>query len=868
MSFAVGEMSSTQVAFGDFRIDPTNVRLTRGGQTVGLTQKAFDALLHLAQRPDELVTKEQLLKAVWPDVIVSDASVKVCIGEIRKALDDDPHNPRFIETVHRRGYRFIAKPLLDAPASRTVISTESKSTFVGRGEELDWLMQRYQKAATGSRETIFVTGRAGSGKTALIEAFVDQLRPSTEVAIGRCFEQFGASEPYLPVWEALQHVGAEPAETKVQVSAGSSVRLLRGIVETVERAARERTLLLVLEDLQWADYSTLDVISALAHRRGLCRLMLLCTYRHDEVLDRTSPLRVITRELLDRELAEARPLMPLSEGAVREFLAQRAPTAPSPNLASALHLRTAGHPLFLVQIIEELIEKGLLGERAALADAIEQIRTIVPASVVEMIDAQIESLDVTERQLLERAVVAGMEFSAAALVDDVDESGVGIVLAERACEELSRRHRFLESRGLIEWPDGTVCGGYRFIHDLYHHVVQARIPAARRAHLHRAVGIRLENAWMERAGEKAAELAGHFERGRDWPRAVRHLRRAADSALKQYAHREAVDYLRRAVAAIDRLPAAERGEHELPVLMSLAVNLGVTAGFGSPEVLTLHERAYALSRALGGARDAPLLFPVLWGIWVFHKVRSDLSLAQGLADELLALADQANDDGLRLQALQALAVTSLCRGKPRETVAAMERAEKIYDPKLHGENVRAFGQDPGVACLAFGAVALALLGEEARALRTSLRAEALARELQQPSSIALALHFAAMMHQCRDDAVSAEAKATEAFEVATAEGYSFWRAGSTIIRGWARVAQGDESSIDEIRRGLDAWLAGGSRTYHAYYLGLLADALLRLNRAEEARCVVDHAFEAIAKTGEHLSGPRLQELEAKLTQCD
>ncbi|HTL28049.1 MAG TPA: hypothetical protein VL282_02460, partial [Tepidisphaeraceae bacterium] len=111
-------------------------------------------------------------------------------------------------------------------------------------------------------------------------------------------------------------------------------------------------------------------------------------------------------------------------------------------------------------------------------------------------------------------------------------------------------------------------------------------------------------------------------------------------------------------------------------------------------------------------------------------------------------------------------------------------------------------------------------------------------------------------------------KATEAFEVATAEGYSFWRAGSTIIRGWARVAQGDESSIDEIRRGLDAWLAGGSRTYHAYYLGLLADALLRLNRAEEARCVVDHAFEAIAKTGEHLSGPRLQELEAKLTQCD
>src|SRR5690349_25146113 len=100
---------SAQLAFGEFQMDSGNARLTRSGETIALTPKAFDTLHYLAQQADELVTKEQLLKAIWPDVIVGDASVKVCIREIRKALVDDAQAPRFIDTVHRRGYRFIAK---------------------------------------------------------------------------------------------------------------------------------------------------------------------------------------------------------------------------------------------------------------------------------------------------------------------------------------------------------------------------------------------------------------------------------------------------------------------------------------------------------------------------------------------------------------------------------------------------------------------------------------------------------------------------------------------------------------------------------------------------------------------------------------
>ena len=356
----------------------------------------------------------------------------------------------------------------------------------------------------------------------------------------------------------------------------------------------------------------------------------------------------------------------------------------------------------------------------------------------------------------------------------------------------------------------------------------------------------MEAAWGERAPEVAAELATHFERGRDWSRAVHYLRRAADAATRQYAHREAVDYLRRAQAAMTHLSDEQRREHELGLLMSLGMNLQITRGCAAPEVEEIHARAYELCRAAPeGERSR---FPVLWGIWVFHKVRSDLSRARELATELLHMARAANDDALMLQAHQAMSVTALCSGDPRTTIAHMEQAEAIYDVARHAANATEFGQDPGVACLAFGAVAAQLCGDDRRAMTASNRALASARASQQPSSLALALHFAAILSQLRGDAAETRKYAEQCIALAVEEGFSFWYAGSTVLHGWALATdgEGDDAGIDEIRRGVSDWLATGSRTYHTYYLGLLADALLTRGKVEQALAVVDDAIEAAA----------------------
>jgi predicted ATPase len=256
-------------------------------------------------------------------------------------------------------------------------------------------------------------------------------------------------------------------------------------------------------------------------------------------------------------------------------------------------------------------------------------------------------------------------------------------------------------------------------------------------------------------------------------------------------------------------------------------------------------------------------FPVLWGIWLFHKVRSELREAEPLVGRLLSMAREAGDDALLLQAHQAACVTYLCLGNPSGTREHMAQAVAVYDPRRHAANTHQFGQDPGVACQAFGGVALWLLGDSEEALRVSTRALELARGLGQPSTLSVALHFAAMLHQCRGDPDAVERHASESAALATEEGFSFWSAGAAILRGWALAVRGDDEGIGQIRGGLDAWLDTGSRTYHAYFLGLLADALLRHGRPAEALEALGQAIEAARALPEGLWEAELYRLKGR-----
>ena len=731
------------ILFGPFCLDRGGARLLRDGRPIALTPKAFDLLHLLASKPGRLITKEELLEAIWPDVLVSDASIKVCVSEVRKALDDGAKTPQYIETVHRRGYRFIGMgsakssapattPAKQQPPTRPAPSAAPKASapaLAGRDAETKRLLDRFDRAARGDRQCIFLTGSPGSGKTALIQAFLQSI--SATSLIGHCFEQFGTREPYLPVWEAIRTLAQQRHDAPLEsllarhaaaLAAGSddpgstsdsavnphlsAHRVLGEMADAIEALAAEGPVVFLLEDVQWIDHSTLDLLTALARRRREARLLVIATFRPGEVQSAEAddhPLREIVQELLTARLAEELPLGRLDENAVADYLLRRFDGATLPRTFSRrLHERTDGHPLFLVHVVDDLIERRVLVQRDrawslnADTDAWQTVlETQVPPSVRAMIDLQLQRLAPREQQVLEAAAIAGVECSAAAAAAAMGEAD--IVAVEQICDELVRSHRFLAPAGVEEWPDGTVSSRYRFVHELYHNVVYERLGVARRAQMHRALGLRLEAAWADRAVEESPTLATHFELGRDWPRAVRYLRHAGDAAARQYAHREAVDYLRRGVAALERLPNDDhRREIELPMLMSLGVNMRITQGCAAPGVEDVFARAEKLLRASGdaAASDISKIFPLLWSVWVFHKVRSDLAEADELSRKLLAMAQQANDPAMLMQAHQAMCVTALCLGNPRVTVDHMRQAERIYDPTRHATTPPPTGRIP------------------------------------------------------------------------------------------------------------------------------------------------------------------------------
>ena len=886
---------SQDVCFGPFRLESDNARLSQGARAIPLQPKAFDVLAYLLENAGRLVPQQELIDAIWPDTIVGDSSLKSCIRQIRQALGDEAKEPRYIETVHRRGYRFIGtfatrseNLAVAAAESDTTLPPPTATVLVGRDEELKQLSGCLDQALAGQRQIVFITGGPGSGKTTLVEALERQLasRPDLWIASGQCFEQFGSGEAYLPVLDAVGQLTRTPGRQRLMqllvkhapswlaqlpglrqqipgetgalpASGVSPERMLREMAEVLETLTADTPLLLVLEDLHWGDYSTLDLISALARRRQPARLMVLATYRPVDVVLSNHPLRAVKQDLQARRLCHELPLGLLSEADVADYLSARFPREPLPrSLAQRLHQRTEGNPLFLVNLVDYWLAQGMLmkrlttpedGDAEQLAADLRALDVGVPESIRALIEKLLERLSHKERLVLEAASIAGVEFAAAAAACAAE---IDLLEAESCCELLVRQHHFLAPKGVSEWPDGTVSARYRFGHDLYHRVVYEHVPAVRRQRLHGRLAERVETAFASQTADVAAELALHFEKAREHARAVRYLALAAERAARRFAHREAIDYLRRGLELVPRLAPPQREAQELRIQLGLGLQLQATRGFAAADARQAYARARDLCVHTG---DAAALFPALWGLWLYHKVRSELATARQMAGELYALAEQRQDPALKLQSHQAFAVTTLCLGEPAAAREHMECGAELYDPRQHPALTFQFGQDPGVACLAFGAVALWLLGFPEQALARSDQAVRLSHEQSQPSTQALALHFAAILHQCRREWRSALACAELTLAIAADHGLSFWHAGGQILRGWALAESGKaDEGIVLLSDGIDGWSATGSVTYRPYYLGLLAESLARAGRVDDALRTIDEALALATQTSEGL----------------
>ncbi len=876
-----------------WRVDWANECLRHDDAMVRLPPKIFGVLRLLVAQPGQLVTKEVLLQAVWPDTVVSEAVLTTCIAELRKVLGETAQAPRFIQTVHRRGYRFIghlppvaASAVLPSPplAPR---ATAPPLLLVGRERELTHLHEWLERVRQGTRQIVFLTGEPGLGKTTVVNAFVEEAAGAGNVwlARGQCIEHYGAGEAYLPVLEALGRLCREPegaalvpaleqhaptwlAQMPALLSAtaleavqrrvvgATQQRMLRELTEAVEVLTASRPLLLVLEDLHWSDYATLDLLTHLARRLGPSRLLIVCTYRPVEALLRGHPLRTIKQELVLHGQAVELPLELLTAQDVARYLALRCAGGadlplPVQRLAQNIHQRTDGHSLFMAAIVEHLLVGGVLREGAGQCEVQPEAAAAVlevPANLRQMIDLQFDRLNQEEQRVLEVASVAGSACPVAAVAAGLD---FPVETVEDWCAGLARRGQFLVAGGLEAWPDGTVTERYGWRHTLYQEVVYARVPGGRRLRLHRRIGLREEAGYADAARAHAAELAMHFERAQDTARAVRYLQQAADNVMHRYACQEAADYLRRGLALLTALPeTAERERQELDLLLALGPALMATQGFAATEVEQTYARARDLCARVG---ETPQLFQVLRGSWSFHFNRGAVPVARELGEQLLALAERAESPALLLEAHQALGMTLFFLGDYTAAQVHCAKGIALMDPAA----ARALDFHPdtaaGVRCLATAAHVLWCLGYQAQARRRAQEALNLAQALGHPHSLAFAHQWAAVLHHHLREVPEVEAQAEALLAIATAQGFPLYAAFAAFWHGWVLTMQGKgEVGLAEMREGMAAVLATGTQLPRTFCLGRLAEAAGHVGQvAEGLRLVADvrTAFEASGRQG-------------------
>jgi len=694
--------------FGRFRLDPANRVLLREGQLLALTPKGFDLLLVLVRNAGRVVLKDELLREVWPDTFVEENNLTVNISALRKTLDEGSSGPSCIQTLPRRGYRFAASARHSGGSlprtQRWPGEAEAESDIlVGREPELRKLETSLTKAVQGFGRMIFITGEPGIGKTALSNAFLRLVRsryPAANLSRGRCLEQYGAGEPYLPVLDSLSALlsgsdsefvagvlrscaptwclqfpsvfaSDEVRERLYRETVGATKeRMLREMVDALGALASAAPLVLHFEDLHWADPSSTDLLRRLCQDMGNQRLLVTGTFRPEDVERGNRAFKTFLLETQTHNQCEEMALDLLSQQALADYLNTRfAPNRFDPDLAFLIHRKTEGQPLFATSLVQFLIERGdiaRIGEYWTLTRPLSELDLEVPVNVRKMLRGKIEVLEADDLRALEYASIQGEEFISALLAGLL---GTDDTALEERLDRLDKVHRLIQTLGEEELRGGTFTTRYRFTHVLYQNAVYEDLVKNRRRLLHREAGDLMIRLYRDQAPRLATQLAIHFERGRDFERAVEFLIQAGDNALEIHANEKALEHYGRALEFVPRLVS----EKQAPALSAIYHKRGAAyLAIGQfddaiQEFTNLLHQARAMDDR---ARQHSALNALAEAYFYAHR----LDELDRCAGEALRIAENLGDERLRVETIAFIAMRQDIMG---ELAAAKEGLDEI-----------------------------------------------------------------------------------------------------------------------------------------------------------------------------------------------
>ncbi|HVN29657.1 MAG TPA: AAA family ATPase, partial [Candidatus Binataceae bacterium] len=790
-------MSFEVCQFGDFEADRGAYELRRDGRPLKLERIPLDLLFLLLERRGQLVTREEILERIWGKGIFLDVdnAINSAVRKLRRALHDDPQAPRFVMTVPTKGYRFaeVATATENEPRAKKYRNSSASTSIVGRADELASLVAGLDDAAAGHGRMVFlVSGEPGIGKTRL----ADELASVAEergfvVRLGHCFEE--ESLPFIPFVEMLEaFVDAVPEPDQLRREMGEQGpeltrlipklgrllpdlpppmelspaqarrHLLTCFFEFMARLARRRPTLMIVEDLHWADDSTLAMLDFISQRISDVPLTVVGTYRDAEIY-LTGGLARTLEDLLRARRATQVKLKGLPREQVAMMLNGLAGQIAPPGVTGEIFAETEGNPFFIEELFRYLEEENrLYDSEGNFHSELKIAEDDAPPSVRLVVGRRLARLSETAQQMLATAATIGRFFDARLLGAAAGSE------AEAFLDCLGEAQR----AGLT-MPAAGSQSRFQFAHELVRQAVIATLSPARRQRLHLAIAEAIERTFALTLEDYWGELAFHYNQSSNAQKAVEYLGRAAVQASRGTAYEQAINYIRSALERLREWPSGEeRNRLEIALQLNFAPALQNIRGQGSPAAEEPYLRAAELSREID---DPSQLFRAMNGLWGVYQVQAKFDAARRLAEQLPALAERLQNRLFQLGAHEAIATTCMWLGEFGSARAHLEKAIGFYDrSKRRSKSAFRANQDPGVDCLSFLSLTLWYLGYPDQALRASNEAMVLARELDHPYTLGYASVHAGMIRHWRGETKASLELMDGAIEICGKHGFPFF----------------------------------------------------------------------------------------------
>ena len=817
-----------------------------------------------------------------PDTVVISAATHRLL---RGAVEVSDLGPQALKGLSAPLRAYRVEPRKGPNDARDMLAAAPLTPLVGRDQELGLLLARWEHVKDERGHVVLLGGEPGIGKSRLVTTLLD--RVATERSFRwecRCsaYHQDSSLYPLIELFERAFQLDRDepPSHRFAKLQAGlaryglavpetislwaallslpvhdsvpplnltpqrQKEKTFEAVVSLVLAVAAQQPLLLILEDLHWADPSTLELVDVLVDQVPAAPILLLMTSRPEYRPPWTARSH-FTYLTINRVTRKQTELM------VERVTGGKSLPA---DVLEQIVVKTDGVPLFVEELTRMVIESDLLrdhGDRYELTDALGALA--IPSTLQDSLMARLDRLGpVKDVAQVGSALGRSFHYDLLRAVAPIDEGAL-----ERALTRLAEAD-LLHHRGVP--PDAT----YIFKHALIQETAYHSMLVSRRRQLHSRIADTLVERFPQTIDTQPEVVAHHYTEAGRADRAVDYWVRAGQRAVERSANVEAIAHLTKGLNILLVEPAGrDRVERELVLRTTLGPALMSTKGLGSPEVGHNYQRALEVCRQLG---QRPELFAVVRGLWEFHELRGELKTALGLGEELFRLAEAANDPALQLVTHDVLGDTLYWCGDFTRALEHLEQGIALYRIDEHrGLAHQHAGYDPCVACCIFSAYVLWYLGYPDRAVRRIEQGVALARELSQTFSLSLAMQFATVVHHLRGEVAEAKVCAGTNVSLST-EGANVFLLGCGMVEeGWATVHEGrHDAGLARIIQGMDMCRGSGAVLEFPHCWAALADAYRVAGRIDEALQAVSGGLAQARETSARFNEAELQRLRGEL----